>query len=169
MQKSWFTFILFVNGGVNMTVKQIAEELKVSPQAVYQRLKKSGVDVRKLVDSQTKELTTDGEYSIRKLFTDASEPKQTKQSIIEEYVKQLDALKLENASLTEKLKAAEEKASQLQVDKDNLTKALLQAQDLHQRALERMLPAAGQTVQAPEKLTWKERLTGRRNMASGGG
>ena len=67
--------------------------------------------------------------------------------------------------MTEKLKAAEDRASQLQVDKDNLTKALIQAQDLHQKALERMLPAAGQTVQASEKLTWKERLTGRRNKA----
>ena len=149
-----------------MTIKQLAEELKVSPQAIYQRLKKSKVDVRKLTDAETRELSADGEYAIRKLFShDASEQKLTKQSIIEEYVKQIDSLKLENASLTEKLKAAEDRASQLQVDKDNLTKALIQAQDLHQKALERMLPAAGQTVQASEKLTWKERLTGRRNKA----
>ena len=61
-----------------MTIKQMAEELKISPQAIYQRLKKSKVDVRKLVDYQTRELTADGEYTIRKLFShDASEQKQT--------------------------------------------------------------------------------------------
>lgn len=147
-----------------MTIKKLAEELKVSPQAIYQRLKANNVDVRKLTDSKTRELTADGEYSIRKLFSrEDGEQKPTKQSIIEEYVKQIETLKAENAVLNEKLKAAEEKASQLQIDKDNLTKALIQAQDLHQKALERMLPAAGQTVQtASEKLTWKERLTGRR-------
>lgn len=147
-----------------MTIKKLAEELKVSPQAIYQRLKANNVDVRKLTDSKTRELTADGEYSIRKLFSrEDGEQKPTKQSIIEEYVKQIETLKADNAVLTEKLKASEEKASQLQVDKDNLTKALIQAQDLHRTALERMLPAAGQTSPAAsEKLTWKERLTGRR-------
>ena len=71
-----------------MTIKKLSEELGVSPQAIYQKLKKSKVDVRKLVDYQTRELSADGEYTIRKLFShDASEPKQTKQSIIDEYVK----------------------------------------------------------------------------------
>ena len=144
-----------------MTIKKLSEELGVSPQAIYQKLKKSKVDVRKLVDYQTRELSADGEYTIRKLFShDASEPKQTKQSIIDEYVKQVEGLNLELATVKEQLKAAEEKCSQLAVDKDNLTKALLQAQDLHQKALERMLPAAGETVKR-EKLTWKERFTGK--------
>ena len=147
-----------------MTIKKLSEELGVSPQAIYQKLKKSKVDVRKLVDYQTRELTNDGEYTIRKLFShDASEPKQTKQSIMEEYEKKVEGLNLELTSVKEQLKAAEDKISQLQIDKDNLTKALLQAQDLHQKALERMLPAAGETVSGSDRLTWKERLTGRRN------
>lgn len=147
-----------------MTIKQMAEELKISPQAIYQRLKKSKVDVRKLVDYQTRELTADGEYTIRKLFShDASEQKQTKQSIMEGFEKKVDDLNQELTAVKEQLKAAEDKISQLQIDKDNLTKALLQAQDLHQKALERMLPAAGGTVSGSDRLTWKERLTGRRN------
>ena len=144
-----------------MTIKKLAEELGVSPQAIYQRLKKSKVDVRKLTDAETRELSADGEYTIRKLFShDGSEEKQTKQSIIEEYVKQVEALNLELASVKEQLKAEQEKSSKLQVDKDNLTKALLQAQELHQKALERMLPAAGETVKR-DRLTWKERFTGK--------
>ena len=147
-----------------MTIKQMAEELKISPQSIYHRLKKSKVDVRKLVDYQTRELTADGEYTIRKLFShDTSEPKQTKQSIMDEYAKKVEGLNLELTSVKEQLKAAEEKISQLQIDKDNLTKALLQAQELHQKALDTMLPAAGKTVSGSDRLTWKERLTGRRN------
>ena len=147
-----------------MTIKKLAEELKVSPQAVYQRLKNNKVDVRKLVDYKTRELTADGEYAIRKLFSkEDGEQKPTKQSIIEEFTKQIESLKDELAAKDEKLKAVETERDKLAVDKENITKALFQAQELHQKALDKFLPAAGQTAatEQPRKLTWKERFTGR--------
>jgi predicted DNA-binding protein YlxM (UPF0122 family) len=51
-----------------MTIKQMADKLGVSPQAIYQKLKKNGVEVYKLTDKKTKELTAEAEVIINKLF-----------------------------------------------------------------------------------------------------
>ena len=145
-----------------MTIKDLAEELKISPQAVYQRLKRNNVDVKKLTDIKTKELTADGEYAIRQLFSqDAVDFKPTKQALVEEYSKQVETLNIDKAKLEERVKALEAEVSSLQTDKDNLTKALLQAQELHQKTVERLLPAGKDPD--PVKLSWRERLTGRRH------
>ena len=145
-----------------MTIKQMAEKLEVSPQAVYQRLKKNHIAVNTITDSKTKELTADGELVLEKLFQLEEPIKPTKQDMVEELKKQLIAVREENAGLIEKLKALESEVDQLKIDKENLTKALDKAQDLHQQTINRLLPAAGQTVQT-DRLTWRERITGRRN------
>lgn len=145
-----------------MTIKQKAESLGVSPQAVYQRLKKNGITVYKLTDQKTKELTADGELVIDKLFSQpAEEIKPTKQAVVESLEQQLTTLRAELAALNERAVNQEEEIRQLKEDKENLTKALDKAQDLHQQTLNRLLPAAGQTVQN-DRLTWRERITGRR-------
>ena len=51
-----------------MTIKQIAKELNVSPQAVYQRLQARKIDVKTLTHPVTKELTSDGEFVIRSMY-----------------------------------------------------------------------------------------------------
>jgi transcriptional regulator with XRE-family HTH domain len=146
-----------------MTIKQMADKLGVSPQAIYQKLKKNGVEVYKLTDKKTKELTGEAEVIITKLFSgDPAEIKPSKQTVIDSLQEQVQALRTENAVLVERVKHLEEKVSTLSTDKDTLQKALDKAQDLHQQSLA-FLPAAGQT--SPERLTWKERFTGRRNKA----
>jgi len=143
-----------------MTIKQMADKLGVSPQAIYQKLKKNGVEVYKLTDKKTKELTGEGEVIITKLFSaDPAEIKPSKQSVIEGLQEQVQTLRTENAVLVERVKSLEEQVSTLTTDKDNLQKALDKAQDLHQRTLA-ALPAPGQTVQR-DRLTWKERFTGK--------
>jgi chromosome segregation ATPase len=143
-----------------MTIKQMATKLGVSPQAIYQKLKKNGVEVYKLTDKKTKELTGEAEVIITKLFSgDPAEIKPSKQTVIDSLQEQVQALRTENAVLVERVKHLEEKVSTLSTDKDTLQKALDKAQDLHQQSLA-FLPAAGQT--SPERLTWKERFTGRR-------
>lgn len=145
-----------------MTIRQKAEELGVSPQAVYQRLKKNGITVYKLTDPKTKELTADGELVISKLFSQPDdEIKPTKQAVVDELNQQISKLREDNAGLIEKVAAQAEEIRQLKEDKESLTKALDKAQDLHQQTLNRLLPAAGQTVQN-DRLTWRERITGRR-------
>ena len=144
-----------------MTIKQMAEELKVSPQAIYQRLKKHHIDVQKLIDGKTKELTADGEYSIRKLFTKAEgEFKPTKQGMVEEFTKQLDDLRKENAELKDQLKRAEDRIKELERDRDVYSSALEKAQSLQEQMLNRFLPGPGQT--SPDRLSWRERITGKR-------
>ena len=44
-----------------MTIKQMAAKHNVSPQAIYKRLKKQGVNVNVLMDKETQELTPEGE------------------------------------------------------------------------------------------------------------
>ena len=147
-----------------MTIKQMAVKLGVSPQAIYQKLKKNGVEVYKLTDKKTKELTAEAEVIIDKLFSgDPAEIKPNKQSVIDGLQEQVQSLRTENAVLVERVKALEAENSTLKADKESITKALETAQALHQQTLA-FLPAAGQTVQG-DKLTWKERLTGRRNTA----
>ena len=145
-----------------MTIRQKAEELGVSPQAVYQRLKKNGITVYKLTDPKTKELTADGELVISKLFSQPDdEIKPTKQAMVDELNQQISKLREDNAGLIEKVAALAEENRQLKEDKESLTKALDKAQDLHQQTLNRLLPAAGQTSSG-DRLTWRERLTGRK-------
>ena len=147
-----------------MTIKQMADKLGVSPQAVYQKLKKNGVEVYKLTDKKTKELTGEAEVIISKLFSeDPGEIKPSKQKVVESLQEQIQQLRTENAVLIEKVKALEDKVSTLSTDKETLNKALETAQLLHTQTLA-LLPAPGQTVQR-ERLTWKERLTGRREKA----
>ena len=144
-----------------MTVKQLADELKVSPQAIYQRLKKHHIQIQKLINADTKELTADGEYSIRKLFTKQDgETKPTKQAMVEEYTKQLDELRKENAELVDKLKAAEDRIKALEADKAFYAALAEKAQSIQEQMLNRFLPGPGGTSSG--KLTWRERITGRR-------
>jgi predicted nuclease with TOPRIM domain len=146
-----------------MTIKQMADKLGVTPQAIYQKLKKNGVEVYKLTDKKTKELTAEAEVIISKLFAeDQSEIKPSKQKVVESLQEQIQQLRTDNAVLVERVKSLEAEVSTLSTDKDLLTKALEKAQDLHQKTLDRFLPAAGETSPAaPRKLTWKERFTGK--------
>lgn len=141
-----------------MTIKQLAEELEVTPQAVYKRLRTNGVEVKQLVNQDSKELTADGEVVIRKLF---SKDQPTKKTVIEEYEKRLKAANVETAELKEQLKELKERLEKLQAEKDEAMKALLQEQELHKKVLDRYLPAGNE--KPSERLTWRERLTGRRN------
>lgn len=145
-----------------MTIKQMAVQLDVSPQAIYQKLKKNNIEVYSLTDKKTKDLTGEGEVIINKLFSaDPAEIKPSKQSVIDGLQEQVQSLRTENAVLIERVKALEEQVSTLKADKESLTAALEKAQDLHQRTLA-ALPATGQTV-GSDRLTWRERLTGRRS------
>ena len=143
-----------------MTIKQMATKLGVSPQAIYQKLKKNNIEVYSLTDKKTKDLTGEGEVIITKLFSsDPAEIKPSKQTVIDGLQEQLQTLRTENAVLVERVKALEEQVSTLTTDKETLYKALDNAQQLHQKSLA-FLPAAGETAKR-DRLTWKERFTGK--------
>ena len=104
-----------------MTVKQLSTELKISPQAVYKRLKAAGVALDGLKSKETGDLTAEGEETIRALFFNQVDNPQ--------------------AVEVEKLRVEVER---LKSEVEYLRKALDQAQQLQAMALQRpALPPAG--------------------------
>ena len=147
-----------------MTIKQYAAEHKISPQAVYQRLKKNKIRVETLTENGTGELTGEGIIVLDKLFDPENKAiKPLKDERIEALEEQLAAFKAENAALQERVDSLTKRAEELKNDKDLISKALEREQENYSTLL-KYLPAPGQTATGggSERLTWKERLTGRR-------
>lgn len=136
-----------------MTVQEAASLYGVSKQAIYQRLKAKGYDIKQLKDSSGS-LTEDGESILAQLFDHTSvtgdgdstpqqsrkEPaKQEPPSLlqgkkrVDELEKQVDGLQREVDFLTKHVDALKE-------ERDYLRRALDQAQQLHAMTMKQMLP-----------------------------
>lgn len=147
-----------------MTIKQAAAKYQVSPQAIYQRLKKKKIFVESLTDKETGELTPDGELVIDSLFNKDKQPiKANSRAYAEEQEQTIKELHRQIAELVEQKKAAEERAEFFKAQQAETNEALQKALDLQQQTLNRLLPAPGQTTAAGDqrKLSWRERFTGR--------
>jgi archaellum component FlaC len=143
-----------------MTIKQYAEQKGISPQAVYQRLKKNKVKVESLTEKGTGEITGEGMVILDKLFSSENRQiKPIKDDLIEEQNKQLSTLREEKASLLETVKRLEAEVSSLKEDKDYFKQALEKEQN-NLSEIKALLP--GKPAASSDRLTWKERLTGRR-------
>ena len=148
-----------------MTIKQLAKELKVSPQAIYQRLQSHKIDVKTLTHPVTKELTSDGEFVVRSMYN--QEIKQgSKQALAEkqsrqEELKEIEELRKQAADLIEKNTSLKKRVEELEADKEYFKKALDKAQD-NISEIKALLPGPSQNNAKPERLTWRERITGRR-------
>lgn len=143
-----------------MTIKQYAEEMGVSPQSVYQRLKKNKIRVESMTEKGTGELTGEGRAVLDKLYSPENRPtKSSKDEQLEVLNNQVSTIRQENAVLIEKVKRLEAEVSALKEDKDYLSKAL-EREQMNNADFIKLLP--GKVEQQPEKLTWKERFTGRR-------
>ena len=143
-----------------MTIKQLAKELKVSPQAVYQRLQTRKIDVKTLTHPVTKELTSDGEFVIRSMYN--QEIKQgTKQALTEKQgeSKEVEELRKQAAELIEKCSSLQKRVDELEEDKDYFKRALEKSQD-NMSEIKKLLSGTS------ERLTWRERITGRRKPGS---
>ena len=155
-----------------MTIKQLAKELKVSPQAIYQRLQTRKIDVKGLTNPVTKELTSDGEYVIRQMYSQeinqgSGQALSEKQSSQDKDTKELEELRKQVAILIEKNSSLEKRIDELKEEKEAFREAMQTSQRLQEQLMNRFLPAAGETSSTePEKLTWRERITGRRNPGS---
>ena len=152
-----------------MTIKQLAKELKVSPQAVYQRLQSRKIDVKTLTHPVTKELTSDGEFVIRTMY-DQENKQGTKQGLSEkqsrpEDLKELEELRKQVADLIEKNTSLEKRVDEVVGEREAFREAMQTAQRMQEQMMNRFLTAPA--PQAEErKLTWRERITGRRNPGS---
>lgn len=151
-----------------MTIKQMAARHNVSPQAIYQRLKKQGVNVNSLMDKETQELSPEGEMILEKLFDKKTAYyKVNSTAYAEEQKKQITALNLEISTLKEKIEGLEKELAAVKEDRDFLRSALSKAQDNQSETL-KLLPGAQAPAAGDRRLTWRERFSGKIKSSSKG-
>ena len=128
-----------------MTIKEAAQQYGISPQAVYQRLKKQGIDV-KTIKNKAGELTKDGEKIMFSLFDRSTvegegtqaEAEQAREKLEAEAAKQAEADKRSIEVLKVEVEYLKKQVESLENDKAQLTAALDNAQRLHAMTLNQM-------------------------------
>lgn len=122
-----------------MTIKEAAARYGVSRQAIYQRLKRQGLQVDMLRDPKTGELTPEGEATLSSMFTETEATEQTtpdnNQAQIDALTAERDALRDQVAQLTSQVDTISAQLATLTDERDFLRRALDQAQQLHAMAL----------------------------------
>lgn len=127
-----------------MNIKDFAELYGVSSQAVYQRINRAGLNIKKLKDPDTGELSEAGQEAIKQLFTQHS------QVSVDELKDEINTLQKELASLKSENEAIKARVHELETERDWL-------RGQHSELLSRIpaaLPAAGQTVQTEKRGFW---------------
>lgn len=141
-----------------MTIKDAAEKYGVTKQAIYQRLKKQGIDLDTIKDSETGELTADAEAMLFKLYGTENKPKaQNLNSIIQSLKTENKALTLEVDELKKENQRLAERVKELSQDKELLADTLKESQRIQLAMIQQRLP---------EPLTIWERITGRRKKSN---
>ena len=152
-----------------MTIKEKAKQYQVSTQAIYQRLKKKNIHIESLTDKATGELTPEGELVIDKLYDKENQPyKANSRAYADEQESRIKQLNIDNAIQLEKIDLLEKRIEYLQAQLDKETQNVKDLVDLQKQTLNRLLPEGQPTddkpvVEAPRRLTWRERITGKRN------
>lgn len=116
-----------------MTIKEVASRQGMTVQAVYKRIKTSGLDLSTLKDAKTGRLTADGEKKVLSLFEN-KKPQEGAEIVLKQEV---ERLKLVNEQLLKQVET-------LQQNRDDLRAALEREQQLHAMALQKIpqaLPA----------------------------
>jgi AcrR family transcriptional regulator len=149
-----------------MTVRQLAKELKVSPQAIYQRLQARKIDIKTLTNPVTKELTTDGEFVIRTMYEQEHNQSLTEKQSRQDQEKELEELRKQVASLIENKTSLEKRVEELIQDREAFKSIAEKSQQLQEQMLNRFLPEGEpeeekQPPASPRKLTWRERISGK--------
>lgn len=144
-----------------MTIKQYAEKQGVSPQAVYQRLKKNKIKVESFTEKGTGEISGEGMAILDKLFDPENRAiKPAKDELIEAMEQQISELRAQLSSKDERIKSLEEQTSSLKDDKEYFKQALEKAQN-NLSDIKALLPGPAPTAGDQRKLTWRERFSGR--------
>lgn len=139
-----------------MTIKQLAKELNVSSQAIYQRLQKKKIDVKTLTHPVTKELTSDGEFVIRAMYE-----QRTKQGLAEKQEsedkkdKEIEELRKQVQELIEKNSILEKRVEELKQDREMFRDMAERSQRLQEQVINRFLPGK------VEKRSLWQRITGK--------
>ena len=117
-----------------MTIPELAKELKVTPQAVYSRLKANNIERSNLLITGGNQLTVEGEKTIRNLYLYSKKVVQHSTELAEKTMKGLTskALRQEVSALNTRVTEAETKLQMREAELaewkeryDNLLKATL--------------------------------------------
>lgn len=120
-----------------MTIREAAALYGVSKQAIYQRLKKTGKELDQIRDEKTQELTELGMELVNSIY---GKKGGNEQSSVNQSVKEIETLKVDNTRLQEQVNALTEKVAALTEERDFLRRSLDQSQQLQAMTLSR-LPA----------------------------
>ena len=144
-----------------MTIKDVAQQTKLTNAAIYKRLKTKGVKLDTIKDAKTGHFTPEGERLIIELFNlsdkaEAAEkrPKTPDNDEVERLSTELEKLKTENEKLSTKVEL-------LTSERDNLRAVLEREQQLHAMTLTKLLPSGEPGEQGRFRAAW-DVLRGRR-------
>ncbi len=136
-----------------MKIADIADRLSVSKQAVYQRIKRAGINVNTLKDQKSGEFTEESAAIIFNLFTNNSTEPFEKTTTVNAILTELESYKQRVESLTTHLCEIDQQLNEVTQERDYLRNALTQAQSalnqsqqLQAMMLQRMLPAPRQGI-----------------------
>lgn len=140
MYISCIMLCIILKGAAGLTVKELAEELHVTPMTIYRRLQRRGIDIATLREGEGGILTQHGAAVIASLF-DGEPARNTSRTAGITAGKQLhnsDMEQLENgfpsafpsaAVLAAKLEAEKEKCAMLEAERARLEKLLESTQN----------------------------------------
>lgn len=158
---NWLCVIFSAKGEIHMTIKEYAKQQGISPQAVYQRLKKNKVKVESLTEKGTGEISGEGMVILNKLFNQENRQiKPIKDEQIEAMTEQIAELRAAVASKDERIKRLEAEAADLREDKEYFKQALDKAQN-NLSEIKALLPGAGQPATGSGRRSFWQRLTGK--------
>ena len=133
-----------------MTIKEFANSLSISPQAVYKRLKGAGIALDSIRQENSSELTDEGLKQLETLFENTVE-KTVNESTIEPV--ELTALKVENEFLKQRI-------ADLTADRDRWAALAEAAQQTAQQA-QALNMANLKALPAPRRSLW-DVITGKK-------
>lgn len=123
-----------------MTIKDAAAKYGVSRQAIYQRLKRQGLQVDALRNPDTGELTADGEAVLSSMFTEAEPTQDNAQAQVDTLTTEVNSLREQAAALTAQVDTLTTQLATITEERDFLRRALDQAQQLHAMTLQALPP-----------------------------
>lgn len=152
-----------------MTINEFAKKRGISTQAVYQRMKKSSVDLKAIKDAKTGELTEEGLETLNNLFSkDGTTADKEKTALIDKIAalkNELNTERLKNELLNKRLEELESDRDRWHaeaIEQRELAKAAqqsisVQAQALGAANVKLLMDGGGKS----RKLSFLERITGR--------
>ena len=124
-----------------MTIKEVARQAGITVQAVYKRIRASGFQLADLKDSETGQLTADGEALIMRLFAVPEAAPAEVETEVKKMRSRVTELTAEVETLRSRIAAENERIAALTEERDYLRTALDNAQKLQALTLAKV-PAA---------------------------